>query len=257
MGIFDQLALRAPGALGQALQGRNQGAIYRQKREQEQAELAQRAAERAQQQAMQQSLMDFRVGESQYRRGQDALAAARQAEVDKRDEAYRAAQIANMRPPRDPVEDYRSKLEVAQEFGVDEFKPQQGPTGSWSYAGIDPASGKPILLHSITGQTKIGDSPIGAKPSGAGQGKASESESNSYRFYERGLPAHQERSSDFFPSRISPTQRRVPTRSDSLPLPRPLSLPFFAKTLGPPLTKVSGRWHTRSGSPAQGTPPRP
>lgn len=63
--------------------------------------------------------------------------------------AFQDAEIQNMEKGRE--------LE-AQRIGVE-------GQGSWQFVGTDPATNLPIMLNSRSGQTVLGKSPIGAKPS--------------------------------------------------------------------------------------------
>lgn len=44
--------------------------------------------------------------------------------------------------------------------------------GTWSYAGVNPTTGAPIMLNNKTGEQREGTAPIGAKPTNAGAGGA-------------------------------------------------------------------------------------
>lgn len=95
------------------------------------------------------------------------------------DAVTRAKQMA------DDLERRRDQMKQSEQFHEDqtnyqsgELKLRQGElgnqeAGTWSYVGIDPTTQNPIMLNNRTGQTKIGEAPIGAKPgadSGMGGG---------------------------------------------------------------------------------------
>lgn len=66
--------------------------------------------------------------------------------------------------------DAENRLYQANELKLRSAEVANSQAGTWSYAGVDPATQNPILINSRTGQTKTGDTAIGAKPAAASSG---------------------------------------------------------------------------------------
>lgn len=122
----------------------------------------------------------YRDQMSQDRRA--AIAERAQAAADA-NQAREDAIAARRQATADAAADRKSRIDIARE---------QAEAGRWSYAGVDPKSGNPILLDAKTGQTKIGAGPIAAKPSAATAPKPmtpAAAMSAAQRDYDRTYPA--------------------------------------------------------------------